>query len=45
MEKIIQSKCDFCRLFHKLRGHDMHFLRLLLFLVGRICPLMQEDFL
>ena len=28
-----------------LRGHDMHFLRLLLFLVGMICPLMQEHFL
>ena len=24
------------------RGHDTHFLRLLLFLVGMICPLMQE---
>ena len=28
-----------------LRGHDTHFLRLLLFLVGMICPLMQEHFL
>ena len=28
-----------------LRGHDTHFLRLLLFLVDMICPLMQEHFL
>ena len=28
-----------------LRGHDTHFLRLLLFVVGMICPLMQEHFL
>ena len=28
-----------------LRGHDTHFLRLLLFLVGMICPLMQEHLL
>ena len=27
-----------------LRGHDTHFLRFLLFLVGMICPLMQEHF-
>ena len=28
-----------------LRGHDTHFLQLLLFLVGMIWPLMQEHFL
>ena len=28
-----------------LRGHDRHFLRLLLFLTGMICPLMQKHFL
>ena len=28
-----------------LRGHDTHFRQLLLFLVGMICPLMQEHFL
>ena len=40
------SKCEFCRLFHTERSwHAYLFSARLLFLVGMICPLMQEHFL
>ena len=39
------SKCDFSRLFHTERSWHTYRFNVVLFLVSRICPLMQEHFL